>query len=83
VPRPKVESATELTPGQKLKMSLDMFAYGCDVMRQNLRRSHPAADGAAIEELLRAWLRTRPGAEHGDGVGRSVTWPRKRGVGDA
>ncbi|MEO6595226.1 MAG: hypothetical protein ABIP94_10785 [Planctomycetota bacterium] len=83
MPRPKVEPATELTPGQKLKMSLDMFAYGCDMMRQNLRRAHPAADAAAIEELLRAWLRTRPGAEFGDGEGKSVMWPRRHGAGDA
>ena len=83
MPRPKVEPATELTPGQKLKMSLDMFAYGCDMMRQNLRRKHPAAGDEEIEELLRAWLRTRPGAEHGDGVGRPVNWPRRRGAGDA
>jgi hypothetical protein len=68
-----------LTPGQKLKMSLDMFAYGCDMMRQSLRRSHPTADDEVIEELLRAWLHTRPAPEHGDGVRRSVTWPRKRG----
>jgi hypothetical protein len=83
VPRPKVEPATVLTPGQKLSVSLDMFVYGCDMMRQNLRRLHPAADDDAIEELLRDWLRTRPGAEHGDGVGRSGTWPRQRGGGDA
>ena len=55
-----------------------MFDYGCDLMRQNLRRAHPGADDGAIEELLRAWLRTRPGAEHGDGVGRPVPWPRRR-----
>ena len=81
--RPEVQPATELTPAQKLRLSLDMFAYGCDMMRQNLRRAHPDADDAAIEELLRAWLRTRPGAEHGDGEGRPGTWPRRGGVGDA
>jgi hypothetical protein len=51
-------------------------------MRQNLRRAHPAVDAAAIEELLLAWLRTRPGAEHGDAVGRPGTWPRKGGAAD-
>jgi len=80
VPRPTVEPATELTPAQKLELSLDLFAYGCDVMRQNLRRTHPGAGDEAIEELLRAWLRTRPGAEHGDGVGRQAKWPRRRGA---
>ena len=83
VSRPKVEPATELTPAQKLLLSLDMFEYGRDMMRQNLRRTHPCADAATIDALLLAWLRTRPGAELGDGEGRSVTWPRKPGCGDA
>jgi hypothetical protein len=82
VSRLAVEAATELTPSQKLDLSLDMFAYGCDMMRQSLRRLHPGADDAAIGELLRAWLRDRPGAEHGDGVGRPGSWPRP-GTGDA
>jgi hypothetical protein len=82
VPRPNVETATELTPAQKLQASLDMFSYGCDMMRQNLCRLHPNADDSAIEDLLRRWLRTRPGAEFGDGVGRSVAWPRTRGGGN-
>jgi hypothetical protein len=83
VPRPPVEPATPLTPAQKLELSLDMFVYGCEMMRQNLRRAHPGASDAAIEELLRAWLRTRPGAEHGDGVGRPVSWPRRGSPADA
>jgi Rv0078B-related antitoxin len=82
VSKPKVEPETERSPGQKFALALDMFRYGCEMMRQNLRRAHPDADAAAIEELLRAWLRTRPGAEHGDGVGRPGTWPRTRGAGD-
>lgn len=83
VPRPTVEPATELTPAQKLELSLDLFVYGCDVMRENLRRAHPGAGDDAIEELLRAWLRTRPGAESGDGPGRQAAWPRQRGARDA
>ena len=75
----KVEPATELTPAQKLAMALDMFEYGCAVMRENLRRAHPTADDARIEALLRDWLRTRPGAEFGDCVGRPVAWPRRGG----
>ncbi len=53
-----------------------MFEYGRAMMRENLRRAHPQADDDAIEELLRAWLRHRPGAEDGDCVGRKVEWPR-------
>jgi hypothetical protein len=83
VARPDVEPEAPLTPADKLRLSLDMFTYGCEIMRQNLRRADPAAGDALIEERLRAWLRERPGAEHGDGVGKPVSWPRVRGNGDA
>jgi hypothetical protein len=79
VSRLTIEAATQLSPAQKLAMSLDMFSYGCDVMRENLRRQNPRADDAIIEALLQAWLRTRPGAELGDGVGRPASWPRRGG----
>jgi hypothetical protein len=39
-------------------------------MRQNLRRRNPEASEEEIEEGIREWLGRRPGAEHGDGVGR-------------
>ena len=28
--------------------------------------------------MLVAWLETRPGAEHGDGWGHSISWPPSR-----
>jgi len=39
-------------------------------MRQNLRRRNPEASEEEIEKGIRQWLRRRPGAEDGDGVGR-------------
>jgi hypothetical protein len=56
-------------------MALDLHDTGVDLMRQNLRRRHPGASGQEIERLLLAWLHERPGAEHGDAVGR----PRRGG----
>jgi hypothetical protein len=79
VSRLVIEAASHLTPEQKLAMSLEMFSYGCAAMRENLRRQNPQADDATIEGLLHAWLRTRPGAEFGDGVGRPASWPRRGG----
>lgn len=70
MPRLPVDQATPLSPAEKLQMSLAMFDYGCDLMRENLRRRHPELDEAAVEERLRAWLRERPGAPNGDGEGR-------------
>ena len=54
------------------RMTLELFDTGLDLMRQNLRRSHPEAGVEEIERLLRGWLRDRPGAEAGDGPGRLV-----------
>lgn len=50
-----------------------MHEDGVALMRQNLRRRHPEATPEEVEELLAAWLRERPGAEHGDGVGEPVS----------
>jgi hypothetical protein len=54
------------------RSTLDLFETGIDLMRQNLRRSHPAVDDEAIERLLQEWLLDRPGAESGDCSGRPV-----------
>jgi hypothetical protein len=61
----------------RLRTAFDLFTSGERMMRQNLRRRHPDASAAEIEEMLWTWLMQRPGAEFGDGVGRPVTWPRK------
>jgi len=54
------------------RTTLDLFDTGLDLMRQNLRRSHPSAGDEVIERLLRDWLLDRPGAESGDCPGRPV-----------
>lgn len=55
-----------------------MFRTGLEMMRQNLRRHHPDADAAEIEERIRKWLHERPGAEHGDAAGQPVTLRRRK-----
>lgn len=60
----------------RLRLALDMFATGEALMRQRLRREHPGLTADQIEDRLLEWLRTRPGAEAGDGAGRPVRWPR-------
>ena len=56
------------------RTTLDLFSTGLDVMRQNLRRSHPEAGDEEIERLLHQWLLDRPGAVAGDCAGRAVEW---------
>jgi hypothetical protein len=60
----------DMSPAEKLRAALELHEVGVALMRQNLRRRNPDASTADIEELLSGWLRTRPGAEHGDAVGR-------------
>jgi hypothetical protein len=63
---------------KKLRLALDLFDAGVDMMRQTLRRRFPEASDAEIERRIDAWLHERPGAEDGDAPGRRVAWPRRR-----
>jgi hypothetical protein len=63
---------------EKLRISLALSQDGFTMKRQQFRRRYPEADEAEIDRLFRAWLQDRPGAEDGDGVGRPVSWPRRR-----
>jgi hypothetical protein len=62
---------------QRLKLALDLFATGEEMMRQRLRRDHPGLSDAQIEARLRQWLQERPGAEFGDSAGKPAAWPRR------
>lgn len=63
----------ELTPLEKMQITLDLFEASVAIQRQNLRRRHSDATEAEIEDLLAAWLQHRPGAEHGDAEGRPAS----------
>ena len=63
---------------ERYRLTLELFAAGEEIMRQNLRRRFPDASLEEIEHHLTRWLHERPGAEHGDAVGRPGTWPRQR-----
>lgn len=57
---------------QKMRTALELGDLAVRVMRQNLRRRSPGASEEEIEAALQAWVRARPGAEHGDCDGRPV-----------
>lgn len=61
----------------RYRLTLELFAAGEEIMRQNLIRRLPGATPEEIEERLVAWLHDRPGAEHGDAEGRPGAWPRR------
>lgn len=64
------------TAADRLERALEMWDDGVCLMRESLRRRHPAASEAELDAKLDAWLTTRPGAEHGDAEGIAVAWPR-------
>ncbi len=65
-----ITDTQELSVAEKLRLTLDLAEAGLDFQRERLRRDDPDAAAAEIERRLIAWLRERPGAEHGDGAGR-------------
>jgi hypothetical protein len=62
----------------RLRTAFDLCELGESMRRAQLCREHPDATGEEIEALLVTWLQTRPGAEHGDSWGRSISWPPSR-----
>ena len=71
---PRVSDA--LTPGERLREACDLSDAAIVMVQARLQREHPEATQDVIAGLVGAWLSTRPGAEHGDGVGTPVMWPR-------
>jgi Rv0078B-related antitoxin len=62
---------------RRLRLALDLFQAGEEMMRQTLRRQHPELSGPEIEARVVAWLQERPGAEFGDAPGIPRPWPRR------
>jgi hypothetical protein len=71
-----VQPDRQTTVQDRARETFDLFQTGIDLMRQNLRRRYPEAQPEEIERKLDAWMLERPGAEHGDGVGRPRLGPR-------
>jgi hypothetical protein len=55
---------------RRLRLALEMFEFGEQMQRSRLRRLHPDVSDAEIDEKVRSWMLSRPGAALGDGVGR-------------
>jgi hypothetical protein len=52
-----------------MRVALDMYEVGEQMVRQRLRRERPAATPTEIDAEVTAWRLRRPGAEHGDSAG--------------
>jgi Rv0078B-related antitoxin len=67
-----------MSASDRFRTALDMFEFGEAMVRQRATREHPTWTAEQVSEHVRAWLETRPGAEHGDAVGSPGRWPRTR-----
>jgi hypothetical protein len=56
-----------------MEIAFDLFETAVKMKRQNILRQNPDATEEEVEEGIREWLHRRPGAEHGDGVGRPAS----------
>jgi hypothetical protein len=56
-------------PATRLRIALELHDLGVRMQRQRLRREHPEWSDADLADAMRAWMRDRPGAEHGDAFG--------------
>ena len=70
-------AAREELIAERFRTTLALFELGEAMLRQKLKRKFPQASEAEIGARVREWLDRRPGAEHGDAVGRPVAWPRR------
>jgi Rv0078B-related antitoxin len=68
--------AEQIDPASGLRTAIAMADAGVEMMRARLRREHPGTTDREIEQKIHDWLRERPGAPFGDGVGVPGTWPR-------
>lgn len=64
--------ATGKKAAENLRIACDLHDAGVEMYTAQMRRRFPDASPAEIAELVGAWLRDRPGAPHGDTVGRRV-----------
>jgi hypothetical protein len=62
-----------VTPAEGIETALQLFDLAVDLFRSRLRRERPGITDDELDEAVRSWVQTRPGAELGDGVGRVST----------
>lgn len=68
---PTSPSSSLAAAGARLRIALEMQREGAALMRENLRRRHPAATETEFDALFQRWLLDRPP----DAPGRRVPWP--------
>lgn len=52
----QIERYREMTPGERVQVSLNLHEMACEMSRVGIRRQHPDADKATVNQLLRERL---------------------------
>jgi len=68
-PAPGYDRDVSSAAADRLRVAFELHDFGVRMYRQRLVRERPDASAEEIDNLVRAWLGTRPGAEHGDSSG--------------
>jgi hypothetical protein len=66
----RTEADMASAPSRRLRTALALHEDGVAMKRAQLRRQNRAASDEEIARRLAEWLRTRPGATHGDAEGQ-------------
>ncbi len=52
----QIERYRQMTGEERLSIALNLHEMSCDIAREGIRHSHPGADVAEVERLLRRRL---------------------------
>lgn len=69
-------SALSDTAQERFTVALELAELAEQMLRSRVRRKHPEYGDADIERIVDAWYAERPGAEHGDAMGRPIDLER-------
>ena len=53
----QIERYRQMTGEQRLAVALELHEFACDIAREGIRRAHPKADAAEVEQLLHRRLK--------------------------
>ena len=73
-----MEAVIDPSVCERLREAFELYDIGLAMMRQNLRRRHPTASDAEIDQRLLDWRLYRADAPNGDAEGRVVPIPSAR-----
>jgi hypothetical protein len=53
----QIERYRQMTGEQRLAIALELHEMSCNIAREGIRRQHPSADEAEVEQFLHARLK--------------------------